>query len=86
MINYDPDDATHVHFIVATANLFSYLFNVAPLQDKRASCSYSFTKTHLSYLVPVDLAIESVNLGWQQQNGQDNPIKESPTSHVHPRT
>jgi len=34
---FDPDDSTHVHFLIATANLWSYILNVPPLQDKRAA-------------------------------------------------
>lgn len=72
-MNFDPDDATHVHFLIAASNLWAYVFNVAPLQDKRAAAVIA-AELKVQPFEPKQMIIKESATDTREEKAEDDEV------------
>lgn len=73
-ITFDPDDPTHVHFLIAAANLWAYVFNVAPLQDKRAAAIIA-AELKTNTFQPKNVVIKESEQDTREEKAEDDEVR-----------
>lgn len=74
VVNFHPDDSTHVHFIISTANLWSYVFNHPPLQDKRAAAIIA-AELPVETFKPKKVVIKENENDTREESAEDDDVR-----------
>ena len=73
-LDFNPDDETHVHFLIAAANLWSYVFNVPPLQDKRAAAIIA-AELKVNKFAPKSMVIKESETDTREEKAEDDEVR-----------